>query len=583
MNRITLQSIKSNQDFRIVLVAALYIVSVQAGLLLTFPTSKAVVLWPASGLALALMLIYGRRVWPAVAIGSLLAGVSLLYHYSIPLNSTIITGLLLFMGIHTIEAVLSYFLILKLVKRRDPFLKTQHLFLFFIITLVISLIGATISSVLLVSNNILTEASFLEVMTTYFSANWVGILIFTPLIVSWDRSFKLNINKYNVLECLIFVILLAAALSTLTIDSIADTIVKAFPFLVMPFLLWLAFRANTQITMLGVLLIGIIAVYFTIWGQGPFLLDNDKNSLLILQIFLGITSMMAIVLNTTVRERTEAEIAIRQFNEKLEDNVQRRTKELKEEIIMRRATEEKMKVSNIKLRKANAELDNFVYSVSHDLRAPIASVLGLTNLAKNEKSLPMTKKYITMIEQSAEKQDAFIKDILDLSRNSRLEVSQEPIFFEDIISEIFEELKYYQENKTVHKVIKVDQSHGFHSDKKRLKVIFNNLISNAIRYSNGHDPKIKIEVNVDDVTAKIKIQDNGIGIEKKHLKNIFKMFYRATEDNAGSGLGLYIVKETVDKLRGNVTLESEIAEGTTVILELPTLNAENHYSTVSDN
>ncbi|MGK7389836.1 MAG: sensor histidine kinase [Candidatus Cyclobacteriaceae bacterium M2_1C_046] len=583
MKAISLKSIKSNQDFRIVLVATLYIVSVQAGLLLTFPDSKAVVLWPASGLALALLLIYGKSVWPAIAIGSLLAGVSLLYHYDITLNATVISLLLLFMAIHTFEAVLSYFLIIKLIKRRDPFLKTQHLFLFFVITLLITLTGASISSVLMVSNNILTEASFLEVMTTYFSANWAGILIFTPLLICFNRSFNLKVNKYYIIETIIFVILLAAALSTLTIESIATTIIKAFPFLVMPFLLWLAFRSNSFLTMLGVLTVSIIAIHFTIQGQGPFVLDNEKNSLLILQIFLGITSMMAIVLNTTVRERTEAEIAIREFNEKLEENVQRRTKELKEEISIRRATEEKMKVSNIKLRKANAELDNFVYSVSHDLRAPIASVLGLANLAKQEKSLAMMKKYISMIENSAEKQDAFIKDILDLSRNSRLEVSQEPIFFEDIINEIFDELKYYQEKKTIHKEVKIDQTHGFHSDKKRLKVIFNNLISNAIRYSNGHDPIIKINVAVNDVTARVRVQDNGIGIDKKHLKNIFKMFYRATEDNAGSGLGLYIVKETVDKLRGNVSLESELAEGTTVNLELPNLNAENQYSVISDN
>ena len=573
MNILSLQRVRSNQDFRLVLVAFLYIIAVQAGLILTFPVTKAIVIWPASGMALALMLIYGRSVWPAISIGSLLAGVSLIHHYNIDLEAKVITALLLYAGLHTLQALVSYYLIIKTIKRRDPFLKTSHLFIFFIITLVVNAVGGVAYASILVVNDIISEASFMQVSTRSMSADWVGAFIFTPFILAWSRKFSFEKNKYVIVEYLIFILLLTAVFLTLRIDAIAPTVLKSFPFLIIPFLLWLAFRANAQITMLGALAIGIIAIYFTIHGYGPFVLDTDGNSLLILQIFLGIISMTAIVLNTTVRERTQAEKAIRDFNERLEENVQRRTKELKEEITIRKATEEKMKVSNKKLRKANAELDNFVYSVSHDLRAPIASVLGLVNLAKKEKDVKLMKKYIDMIESSAEKQDAFIKDILDLSRNSRLDISEDPILFEDIVTEIFDELKYYQENKTVNKEIKIEQSHDFHSDKKRLKVIFNNLISNAIRYSNGHDPHIKIEIAVDNAIAKIKIQDNGIGIDKKHLKNVFKMFYRATEDNAGSGLGLYIVKETVDKLRGNVYLNSHVREGTVVNLELPNLSS----------
>ena len=113
------------------------------------------------------------------------------------------------------------------------------------------------------------------------------------------------------------------------------------------------------------------------------------------------------------------------------------------------------------------------------------------------------------------------------------------------------------------------QVRAFFSDQKRLKVILNNLLSNAIRYSNKENPQIKIGVKVDEAIAKITITDNGLGIGKEHVKNVFKMFYRATENNAGSGLGLYIVKETVDKLRGNVELNSLLDEGTTVNLEIP--------------
>lgn len=569
MKALTLNKIRTNQDFKIVLVVIFYLLAVQAGLSLTFPLSGAAVLWCPSGLALATILIYGRQIWPAVAIGSLMAGISLTYHYGIELNVNILAVLLVFMAVHTLEALLSYFLILKLINRRNPFLKTRHIFIFITITLTVTLLSAALMSLALLGIRIIEQESFLQVMTNYFSSTWVGILIFTPFIVSWNYRFTFRLTKMIALEALIFFILLIAVISTLSIQSIAPTLIKAFPFLMMPFLLWLAFRANAQMNLLAVLAMAITAVYFTIQSVGPFVLETEEQSLLILQIFLAITSIIAIVLNTTVWERTEAEKAIRQFNEKLEVSVQQRTQELNEEIRTRKATEEEIKISNSELRKINAELDNFVYSVSHDLRAPIASVLGLVNLAKKEKNIKMMHQYVEMVEKSAIQQDAFIKDILNLSRNSRLEISNDPIAFEEMISDIFEQLQYYQQNKKINKEVNIEQSMNFHSDQKRLKVIFNNLISNAIRYSNGHDPVVKINISVDDAKAQIKIQDNGIGIDEQHLKKVFNMFYRATDDNAGSGLGLYIVKETVEKLKGNINLESKLLKGTTVNLEIP--------------
>jgi signal transduction histidine kinase len=99
----------------------------------------------------------------------------------------------------------------------------------------------------------------------------------------------------------------------------------------------------------------------------------------------------------------------------------------------------------------------------------------------------------------------------------------------------------------------------------------NNIISNAIRYRNGHDPVIKVNVDISEHTATIAIEDNGKGIEKDHLPNIYKMFYRATDDGAGSGLGLYIVKEAIEKLNGQINIESEVGKGTTVKFLIPAL------------
>ena len=113
------------------------------------------------------------------------------------------------------------------------------------------------------------------------------------------------------------------------------------------------------------------------------------------------------------------------------------------------------------------------------------------------------------------------------------------------------------------------QDKPFFADRWRLKVMLNNIISNSIRYRNGKDPVVEVNVEVSDKQASVEIQDNGRGISKEHLSNVCKMFYRATDDGPGSGLGLYIVKETIEKLNGSLNIDSEVGKGTKVRLQIP--------------
>jgi signal transduction histidine kinase len=102
-------------------------------------------------------------------------------------------------------------------------------------------------------------------------------------------------------------------------------------------------------------------------------------------------------------------------------------------------------------------------------------------------------------------------------------------------------------------------------------VILNNIISNSIRYRNGKDPVINVAVHVEGRKAKLSVTDNGKGIAREHLENVCKMFYRATDEGTGSGLGLYIAKEAIDKLNGSIKIDSEEGRGTIVNLEIPAL------------
>lgn len=229
------------------------------------------------------------------------------------------------------------------------------------------------------------------------------------------------------------------------------------------------------------------------------------------------------------------------------------------------------------LQKLNIELDRFVYSVSHDLRAPIASVLGLVYLGKRTQDVAEIQKYLDLQEKSLKKLDSFIADILSYSRNKRTEVQPQAIDFEQELANVLSIHAQYEANLQIQTTIEVKQENEFFTDKQRLIIALNNLISNAFRYYNPYiqDSFVKIEVVVSPKEAVLKIIDNGIGISKEHLPRIFEMFYRATDKTIGSGLGLYIVKEVIEMLKGTIGVVSQIGKGTTFTITIPNLKVHH--------
>lgn len=232
----------------------------------------------------------------------------------------------------------------------------------------------------------------------------------------------------------------------------------------------------------------------------------------------------------------------------------------------------KLILQNSELMKTNSELDKFVYSVSHDLRAPLSSMAGVVEIALDEAKEEIVIENLNMIRGSIKKLDGFILDILDYSRNARVEVVKEDVDLNEILSDVRENLKYMGKNqKNVRVDFTVSGENILRTDKSRLSIILNNLISNAIRYSNFDldDPFVMVTVRSDEKKTKISVKDNGIGIEKDQQQKIFEMFYRVSKDSIGSGLGLYIVKECVTKLLGSISVVSKASEGTEFIVEIP--------------
>lgn len=249
------------------------------------------------------------------------------------------------------------------------------------------------------------------------------------------------------------------------------------------------------------------------------------------------------------------------FMQKLNVSSERELKQLAEEV----------NGKNIHLEKTNAELDRFLYSTSHDLRSPLSSIKGLVNIARMETVDEKLQRYFGMMIDRVDKLDFFIKDIIDYSKNARTEVRTEPVDFDVLLQEVTDNLKYIEGAESIQFKNRVTVPHPLNADKNRLSVVLNNLLANAIKYHDPHKEKQWIEVQVSNSngTLKVRVSDNGMGIDPEHHNKIFDMFYRGTFHSKGSGLGLYIVKETIAKMKGTIALESVPGEGSSFLITLP--------------
>lgn len=246
------------------------------------------------------------------------------------------------------------------------------------------------------------------------------------------------------------------------------------------------------------------------------------------------------------------------------------------DITEQKKTEKILRDTLRELKKRNHELDNYVYKVSHDLRAPLVSILGLINLTKMDEDPATVRHYLGLIENRVGKLDDFIKSVLNHSRTLNSEIIIKHIDFEHIINECVEELRYLPNLAKLNIKVDIDRETGFCSDELRITIVLKNFISNAIKYLNPHVEQsfLRFWVSITDQQAKIIIEDNGMGIEEQYIAKIFDMFFRATPQSDGSGLGLYIVKQTVERLEGSVTVDSELGKGTTFRLLLPNFKVQ---------
>lgn len=221
------------------------------------------------------------------------------------------------------------------------------------------------------------------------------------------------------------------------------------------------------------------------------------------------------------------------------------------------------------------ELDRFSSRVSHDLRGPISSLIGLYEVVKSEVTDEVALKYFDLYNNSLTRINQKVVDLLSLSKVKDWKMTRVEIGFEEIIADCIASFSYIPIFNKVNFVVDLDDSLSIQSDHSLISTIIQNLIENSIKYArkDSVEPFVKVIVkqSAEDYFC-IIVEDNGIGIDSKYQDKVFDMFYRANDEGQGSGLGMYILKSAVDKLEGEVELKSILGEGTKFVVLLPILD-----------
>lgn len=298
---------------------------------------------------------------------------------------------------------------------------------------------------------------------------------------------------------------------------------------------------------------GLIAYFFD-FNLYNFQQDNSEYLAInfTVNFILGVLSSVLVVL-FIIKRNSESEASLIANKDKLE------------------SLASELQTKNEELQKANDELDRFVYSTSHDLRAPLTTLLGLIEITKVSDNNGEKKKYFEMMTSRIHEMEGFIKEITDYSRNTRLDINREQVIIKEIVDNLEDSFSVLANNAKVKLSHDLPKDLETTTDRLRLNVILNNLLANGIKY---HDPSkdkryVKISASKEGTTLIINIEDNGIGISEDYQDKIFDMFFRASNNSSGSGLGLYIVKETLDKIGGTISFRSKQRIGSKFTIKLP--------------
>ena len=305
---------------------------------------------------------------------------------------------------------------------------------------------------------------------------------------------------------------------------------------------------------LAVVLVSGIAVTGTIAGYGPFLREAQNESLILLQGFVGVLSIAALLLDGTLKERALAWSDLSAARDDLELRVEQRTLQLT-------VANDDLNSVNLKLERANADLEQFAYVASHDLKAPLRAIGKLVEWIEEDLATHMSDvscEHMRVLRGRIGRLEALLDGLLLFARTGRDETAVEWVDTQSLVREVVELLSPPDSIR----IIVTDDLPSLTTARAPLQQVFQNLIGNALKHHDRDNGVIEVAGRDRGSYIEFSVADDGPGISENYHARIFQIFQtlKRRDEVEGSGIGLAVVDKLVRSFGGNIALKSKTGE-----------------------
>ena len=535
----------------LLLVALVYYGAGWAGLQLASASKQISLVWLDTGIALAVLVLRGRRLWPAIALASFAANVAS--------GTPVLTAAAISAG-DTLEALIGATALLRV--GFQPALRRLHdvASLFLLAACLSTVIGATIGVLALCATGVSPWSAFSSSWSTWWIGDAVSDLVGAPFLFVWVDQARREWRFDRLSEALLLMVAMLVLSLAVFVDH-GTSVPYPVHYLIFPAVIWAALRLGQHGTATLVLGSATVSILATLKGRGPFVTASMDSSLLQVTLFMAVVSVTGLFLGAATAERNRAE------RRRSADYARLR---LSEERLARQAEE---------LAAADRRKDEFLAVLGHELRnplAPLQNALELLALGGSDASILVRTR--ALMERQLHHLVRLVDDLLDVARirSGKIVLELEPVQLATMIASAVELARPLIDSRRHQLDVYVpEEPVWIHADRTRLPQLFANLLNNAAKYSSdgGH---ITVKAGTDPRTglADVRVSDTGIGMTPEALANVFELFAQAAGPEhavqGGLGVGLSLAR-SIAELHGGTLVASSAGpgKGSEFLLRLP--------------
>src|SRR5436305_6872622 len=429
------------------IVTGVYFIAGKLGLSLAFLNASASPVWPPAGIALAVLLLFGYRIWPAIFVGAFLVNATT--------AGNVATSLAIATG-NTLEAVSGAWLVNRFADGTSVFDRPQGVFKFALAAVVSTIVSPIFGVTSLALGGFANWANYGAIWLTWWLGDATGDLLIAPLIILWSVASKRRWNRSQAVEVGVLLLLLFV-LSEAVFGGWLTISARNYPiaFICGPIVIWTAFRFTQRETATGIFILSAIAIWGTLHGFGPFVRETENQSLLALQSWTAVLTSTAMALSAGMAERRGAEEAL-----------------LQQKAIVEAADRTK---------------DHFLAMLSHELRTPLTPVISALEALETEPArTEETKASLAMIRRNVELETQLIDDSLDFTRltTDKLQLRFAPVDAHLAISNVVEICRAEAASKQLDVHLNLRAStYNVAADAAKFQQIIWNVLKNAIKFT----------------------------------------------------------------------------------------------------